>query len=131
MPVYRTTPAALCALGLACVIGAAVGCASAPPTAAVSKAEIAIRKADAIGASQYSPLELHVAREKLDSAGRALEGGRNDVARRLAEQALVDAELAEAKTRASKAQENAGEVAKTVDALRGEARVEPTPAAME
>lgn len=115
--------------GLACLIPLA-GCASASPTVAVSNAEIAIRKADNVGAAQYAPLELHIARKKLDSASQALEEGEDELARRLAEQALVDGELAEAKTRADKARQNANEVAKTVDALRGEASREPIPAAV-
>ena len=128
MPVSSSIPGPLRRWGLACLIGLA-GCASAPPTVAISNAEIAIRKADTVGAAQHAPLELHVAREKLDSASQALEEGESEVARRLAEQALVDAELAEAKTRAAKARQNANEVAKTVDALRGEASPEPIPAA--
>ena len=74
-----------------------------------------------MGAAQHAPLELHLARKKLDSAGQVLEEGEVEIARRLAEQALVDSELAEARTRAAKARENANQVAKTVDALRGEA----------
>jgi len=110
------------------------GCAGPPPTVAVSNAEVAIRKADAIGATQYAPLELHVARQKLESAGRALEEGEYLDARRLAEQARVDGELAEAKTRAGRARENSDQVAKTVEALRGESKrggpiTEPLPAA--
>ncbi len=131
MPESSPTPGALRGFGLACLIGAVVGCSSAPPTVAISNAEVAIRKADAINAAQYSPLELHVARKKLDSARQAVEEGDHQVARRLAEQALVDGELAEARTRAAKARKKAKEVAKTVDALRGEARVDPTPAAVE
>ena len=88
-------PGPLRAWGLACLVGLA-GCASAPPTVAISNAEIAIRKADAVGAAQHTPLELHVARKKLDSATQALEKGEIEVARRLAEQAQVDGELAEA-----------------------------------
>ncbi len=124
-----STPGPLRGWGFACLIGLA-GCASTPPTVAISNAEIAIRKADTVGAGQHAPLELHVARKKLVSATQALEEGENEVARRLAEQALIDGELAEAKTRAAKARQNANEVAKTVDALRGEARPEPIPAAV-
>jgi len=98
------------------------GCASAPPTVAVSNAEVAIRKADAIGATQHAPLAMHVARQKLEAAGQALEEGKLPEARRLAEQARVDGELAEAKTRAAKARENSDQVAKTVEALRGESQ---------
>ena len=107
-------------LGLAILVGL-VGCAGTPPNVAISNAEIAIRKADSVGAVQHTPLQLHVARKKLESATQALEKGENEVARRLAEQAQVDGELAEARTQAAKARQNADEVTKTVNALRGEA----------
>jgi hypothetical protein len=87
---------------------------------ALSQAEIAVRKADAAGAAEHAPLELHVARQKLEQADRAIESKKPDVARRLAEQAFVDAELAEAMCRAERARRNAEEVGRTVEALRGE-----------
>jgi hypothetical protein len=99
------------------------GCAATlVPTEQMSNAEIALRKADASGAAQYAPLELHIARQKLDEASLALKDGQNEQARRLAEQAFVDAELAEAKARAAKARRNAEEVGRTVEVLRGESR---------
>ncbi len=121
-------------LVLAWIPVALPGCAGAPPTVAVSNAEVAIRKADAIGATQYAPLALHVARQKLEAARRAIEDGETLDARRLAEQARVDGEFAEAKTRAAKARENSDQVAKTVEALRGESQrrrpnTKPRPAA--
>ena len=122
-------PGSLRTWGLACLVGLA-GCANTFPRVAISRAEIAIRKADAVGAAQHAPLQLHLARKKLDSAGQVLEEGDVEVARRLAEQALVDGELAEALTRAAKARQNADEVAKTVDALRSEAGSGSTPAAL-
>ncbi len=111
-------------LGLAFLVGL-VGCAGTPPNAAISNAEIAIRKADSVGAAQHTPLELHGARKKLESATQALEKGESEVARRLAEQAQVDGELAKARTRAAKARQNADEVTKTMNALRGEASAKP------
>ena len=127
MTVKVSTHGPLGGWALACLVGLA-GCASTSPSVTISNAEIAIRKADTVGAAQHAPLELHVARKKLDSATQSMEEGDNEVARRLAEQALVDGELAEARTRAAKARQNANEVTKTVDALRGEARTTPTPA---
>ena len=124
----RSTIAGPLAGALACLVGLAA-CATTPPTVAVSNAEVAIRKADTVGAAQHAPLELHLARKKLVAANQALEEGEHDAARRLAEQALVDGELAEAMTRAAKARQNANEVAKTVDALRGEAQQLRAPAA--
>ena len=107
---------------LACAAATAlIGCATTRmQPQALSQAEIAVRKADAAGAAEHAPLELHVARQKLEEAGRAIEDKKPEVARHLAEQAFVDAELAEAMCRAQKARRNAGEAGATVDALRGE-----------
>ncbi len=117
-----TTPLLRTLLAFAWLPVALPGCAGAPPTVAVSNAEVAIRKADAIGAAQHAPLALHVARQKLEAADQALEDGQLLDARRLAEQARVDGEFAEAKTRAAKARENSDQVAKTVEALRSESQ---------
>jgi hypothetical protein len=109
------------ALLLGATLFGAGACATARlPTEELSRAEIAVRKADEIGAVQYAPLELHVAREKLEQAGEATNRKEYDQARRLADEALVDAELAETIARAEKARRHAEEVRKTVDALRGE-----------
>jgi uncharacterized membrane protein YqiK len=108
---------------LLCTAAGILGCATIlVPTEQMSNAEIALRKADESGAAQYAPLELHVAREKLDEAGLAFEDERYEQARRLAEQAFVDAEHAEAKARTEKARRNAKEVSRTVEVLRGESR---------
>ncbi|MGH7833783.1 MAG: DUF4398 domain-containing protein, partial [Candidatus Binatia bacterium] len=75
----------------AAVIGAG-GCSSVqPPTGTLSQAGLAIREADQSKAAQYAPLELRRARDKLDEAERAMKGEDYVKARRLAEQALVDA----------------------------------------
>jgi hypothetical protein len=54
-------------------------------------------------------------------AQRAMTAEEYDQARYLAEQAIVDAQLAQARASASEAQQNAAEVRKTIDALRSEA----------
>lgn len=106
------------------VLGLAIGlaCASVqPPGDAISRAQVAIRKADEAGASQYASLELLKAREKV---ARAEEAARDDdtwdEARRLAEQAAVDAELAEEKARSQRAQANAKEMQRSIESLRAE-----------
>ncbi len=60
-----------------------------------------------------------------ESATQALEKGESAVASRLAEQAQVDGELAEARTQAVKARQNADEVTKTLNAPRSEASAKP------
>jgi hypothetical protein len=97
------------------------GCASVPtPTEAISNAELAIRKAEEIDASHHAPLEMRIARERLDGATSALAAESNLEARRLAEQAIVEAQLAEVKTRTARAKAEAEEARLSIEALRGE-----------
>src|SRR5207244_1500247 len=77
------------------------GCSAArPPTEAVAQAELAVQQAGQSKAPQYASRELSMARDKFDSAKRAMEAEHYEEARRLAEQALVDAQLAETKAEA-------------------------------
>ncbi len=91
------------------------------PAAIVSQAEIAVWEASESRAPQHAPLELRVAREKVEAAKQALKSENYESARRLAEQALVDAQLAKAKADSQFARQNAEELQKTLDALRIEA----------
>jgi predicted S18 family serine protease len=98
------------------------GCSSVqPPTAAMSQAQLAIREADQSKASQYAPLELRQAREKFAEAEKAMRNEEYLTARRLAEQALVDARLAETKANSQIARQNAAELQKAIESLRAEA----------
>jgi len=98
------------------------GCSAAqPPTAVVSQAELAVREVGQSQAAQHAPRELSNARQKYDQAKRALDAERYTEARRLAEQALVDAELAETKAEAVSARQAAQELQKALEALRTEA----------
>lgn len=96
------------------------GCAGKPPTDTLSQAELAVQEADSKTASQYAPLELRTAREQLEQAKRALAEEEYDEARRLAEQALVNAQLAEARSAAEKARQAAAEIQKSIQALQSE-----------
>jgi hypothetical protein len=61
------------------------------------------------------------ARDKVLRAQAAIQQDENEEARRLAEQALVDARLAEAKSRADVARQNADKVQASINELRSEA----------
>jgi uncharacterized protein DUF4398 len=77
------------------------GCSMAkPPTDTVARAELSARAADEAKAEQLAPVDYKNAREKLAKAKLAIAAERYDEARRLAESAQVDAELAEAKAEA-------------------------------
>jgi hypothetical protein len=113
-------------IGVSLAAVVAAGCATHHhPSPRVSAAEVELRQAETSGAAQYAPLELRLAREKLDRARRALDADDVDRARRLSEEALVDAQVAEAKTNSEKARRNAEEVRKSIEALRSEATRPP------
>jgi hypothetical protein len=71
-------------------------------------------------ASQYAPLELRTARDKLESAEAAMRREDYVRARHLAEEALVDAQLASEKTRSEKVQENLAVLRRTILTLKNE-----------
>ncbi|NJO12472.1 MAG: DUF4398 domain-containing protein [Gammaproteobacteria bacterium] len=103
----------------------ASACASAPaPTAKLAVAEQAVKRAEDAGAAQYAAGELTLAREKLERANAQAEKGSSESvseAARLADQAVVDARLAEARTRSAKGEKAVAELEDSLRALREEA----------
>ena len=84
----------------------ATACASMPaPTGEVAKADLAVNKADAVNAAEIDPLDMRLAREKLEKAKLEMREENYIKARRLAESAEADAMVAEAKARATRAQQ--------------------------
>jgi hypothetical protein len=110
-------------IGLTVVATLAVaGCGTTnPPTEKVEVAEAAVMQADTQGAGEEGALELRLAREKLEKAREAMEDERYVTARRLAEQAQVDALLAEAKAESAAALASAHEMREGIESLRSEA----------
>lgn len=97
-----------------------VGCASEPPKDLMAQAEVAIQNAERSGAGQYEPALLSSARTKLDRARKQVDDDENEDAGRLAEEALVEANLANAKTDAAKDAQQADEMKKAIEALKQE-----------
>jgi hypothetical protein len=98
------------------------GCSTiGPPKESLAAAELAVREANKSKAPQYSPLELRMATDKLDQAKRAMNKKDYTVARRLAEEALVDAQVAEAKAASEDARRAANDVRQSLETLRREA----------
>ncbi len=98
-----------------------VGCSTAqPPRAEIATAELAVRNAQQSSAPQNSALVLRTAREKLDRANDAMRIGDYVGARRLAEEARVDAELAERTARSEDATKMARELRESIETLRRE-----------
>jgi hypothetical protein len=96
-------------------------CASTPaPTEQVAVSTAAVAHAVTAGGSESAPTEMRIAREKLDRANLAMAAKDYDRARSLAEEAQVDAQLAETKARSTKAQKAANELQEDSRVLREE-----------
>ena len=108
------------AIGLAAAVMA--GCASAPPAPteqlAVSKGAVA-NAVDA-GGPEFAPAEMRTAQDKLERANQAMGAKDYELAKSLAEQAQVDAQLAASKARSAKAQKAALAVQEDSRVLREE-----------
>lgn len=111
----------LVTLGTALVLSA---CASTPPPKdELARADTAIKQAEQAGATEHAPVELREAKKQYDQASEILRKQDDDEylqARRLAEKAVADAELAIALTRAKRAEAISGEVGKGVKTLQQE-----------
>jgi len=115
-------------LSLTCGVLGVTGCSAArPPEAPVAQAELAVRQAAESKAPTYAPTEFRIAEEKYQGAQRAMSAEEYDLARRLAEQAVVDAQLAQARAEAAAAQKNSEEFRSTIKALQSEANRPTTP----
>lgn len=102
------------------LVSGALGACASPPTAELAKAELAVSKAQKGEPEGLASRDLQLAREKFDQAREATRSKQYDDARRLAEQALVDAELAEARSESASARTSARQVYDSIDALRDE-----------
>lgn len=99
-----------------------VACASAPvpPNQELQAAELAIANADQARVADYASAELRSAREKLTAARAAVQQENMLLAKRLAQQSQVDAELASVKADTIKAQRVNDETQKSIDAIKQE-----------
>lgn len=98
------------------------GCSAGhPPTAQLAQATLAVQEADKNKAPQYAPAELNMARQELESAQQATREKDYTKARRLAERALVNAQLAAAKAETEQARQAAAALQRSIETLRQEA----------
>lgn len=96
-------------------------CAGTPaPTEQMAVSSAALGRAGSAGAMEMAPVEMQMAREKLDKAKLAMTKEDFDEARQLAQQAQVDAQLAEAKSRSGTARKAAGELREGIRVLSEE-----------
>jgi len=93
---------------IGCVAVVIAGCASVPaPKEQMAVSKSAIANAVSAGGSEYAPVEMRIAQQKMDRANRAMEKEDYENARWLAEEAQADARLAEKKAHSAKAQKAA------------------------
>lgn len=117
-PASRRYISAVMVLAFTAVVAA---CASTPqPTEQLAVATAAVANAAAVGAQELSPAEMGMARDKLRRANLAMASEDNEQARRLAQQAQLDAQVAAAKANAAKARKAAEEVQAASRALSEE-----------
>lgn len=118
-PIPSRLMVTMSALSLVGLLGA---CASkgATPVAELATARASIAQAESAGARDAAPVDLLAARDKFGRAEAATRAERFGEARRLAAQAEADAEVAERKARAIKAQAAATELARSNELLRAE-----------
>lgn len=116
----RWTHPAVAAISAALLLGACATRMNTPPVAEMTTARTAITQAEAAGAGQLAPVQLLAARGKLVQADAAVREEQYDRARRLAEQAAADAQLAERKARADRARMAAAELERSNAALQRE-----------
>lgn len=96
-------------------------CASTPPpTDTITRAKVSLDEAEEAGSRDHAPLELRNARKKLQEAQAAFGQEEYKRAKRLAEQAQVDAQLAEQKALSAKAQDSVEEIQDHMRLLRKE-----------
>jgi hypothetical protein len=99
---------------------AACASSSPPPTEQLAFANAAVDEARSAGAPEGAPVEMRLAQEKLNQANQAMGAKDYDRARFLAEEAEVDAKLAAAKSRSTKADRAVAEVRESIRTLHEE-----------
>lgn len=103
-------------------LGVYLGCASPSPQPAIADAERAVQMAEQAQARRYAAPELGEALERLRSAREMAQSSSNWIeARRLAEKAEVDAELAVEKARGEELRVSLAELRRSIRAAGEEA----------
>jgi hypothetical protein len=99
-----------------------VACASAPmPVEKLALARSSLERAEQAQAAQFAQIELNSARNKYAAAQAAADKRDADVAARLADQADIDAQLAESTARAKQQEQLVSEMDASLRDLRNEA----------
>jgi hypothetical protein len=107
-------------LMIAIVVGFTFGCATKGeiPSEGLKRAETAIQAAQTAEANMYAPLDLRIAEDRLAAAEAAVKIEDYEGAGRLADEAVVNARLAEKKSDAAKAKLAAQKTRDTIEELQ-------------
>ncbi|MBC3806541.1 DUF4398 domain-containing protein [Undibacterium seohonense] len=99
-----------------------VGCSSmkTPATADVAVSKAAVDNAVGAGGAEFAPVEMSAAREKMRLANAAMAAKDYPLAIELANQAQVDAKLAQSKANSAKAQVAADALQEDIRIMREE-----------
>lgn len=112
-----TKGASLCAA----IMLSVAGCATTPiPNEKIAVAKAAVQRAEQSGAPEFAPVEMASARDKLARAEKAAADREAQPANQWAEQANVDAQLAEATAQQKRSRKAAMENDANLQALRQE-----------
>jgi hypothetical protein len=95
-------------------------CAGNPPTAEMALAKASVINATAAGGTEFAPIPLRAAMDKMEGAEQAMGSQNYPVARNLAEEADVDAQLAAVMARAAKTQKSVNQLQQDNSVLRQE-----------
>lgn len=119
---YRSGAAAVLALGML------AACGSDPaPRQDLGSAQQAVSLARAQEAPQYAPKAYDKANGKLAQAQAALKKGDHVRARRLADEAAVDAELAQATAESAKNRAELNEIKRSIEKLKSQVQAMAAP----
>ena len=112
------------------IVAALAACASSNPLAdeKIAVAKASVQRAEGSGAPELAPVELSAARDKLARAEQANTARNLLPATQLAEQANVDAELAEATAQQERSHKAAMEFDTSMETLRQESMRSSPPA---
>jgi len=117
----KYTSASKATLALAAIAMSVAACASNPaPNETIAVAKVAVQRAEQSGAPQAAPVELASAREKLARAEKANADHQVNPAIELADQATIDAQVAEATAQKQRAAKAATEFDASMSTLRQE-----------
>jgi hypothetical protein len=108
------------AVGLAAIVGLAACASGDKPEREIGAAQVAISQAESANASLFAPAELHQARQKLEQAQHAVRDDEYERAKQLADEATVDAQLAQAKAQDDASKQSLEEMQRNIEAIRSQ-----------